>query len=97
MIGEQLQTLTITNFRSIKGTIFIPLNAPIILLHGANGAGKTSVLFALELALTGDIAAMRRDDRNFLRHLVHDGASSATIGFSGPGLTDGDGGRALRA
>jgi exonuclease SbcC len=88
MIPE-LDTLTITNFRSIKGTINIPLNAPIILVHGLNGAGKTSLLSALELALTGDIAAMRRDDPNFAQHLVHQGAKQATIGFSGPGLADG--------
>jgi predicted ATPase len=84
----QLDMLTIANFRSIKGTINIPLNAPIILVHGLNGTGKTSLLSALELALTGDIAAMRRDDPNFAQHLVHQGAKQATIRFSGPGIMD---------
>jgi DNA repair protein SbcC/Rad50 len=84
----QLDTLTIANFRSIKGTINVPLNAPIILIHGLNGTGKTSLLSALELALTGDIAAMRRDDPNFAQHLVHQGAKQATILFSGSGIAD---------
>jgi exonuclease SbcC len=83
---RELHTLTITDFRSIKGTVHVPLNAPIILLHGMNGAGKTSVLVALELALTGDIAAMRREDPGFVRHLVHQGAERASIRISGPGL-----------
>jgi exonuclease SbcC len=84
-----LHTLSITNFRSIRGTVHIPLNAPIILLHGHNGAGKTSVLSALELALTGEVAALRRDDPNYVKHLVHDKAERASIRLSGPGLAPG--------
>ncbi len=61
----------------------MPLEAPIILIHGPNGAGKTSVLSALELVLTGDIAAMRRADKNFCHHLVHQGSKSAIIKLTG--------------
>jgi exonuclease SbcC len=84
---EQFDALTITDFRSVKGSITVPLNAPIVLIHGQNGAGKTSVFSALELALTGDIAAMRRADPDFLDHLVHQGATRAMVRLSGPGLT----------
>ena len=85
MIPE-LHRLSISNFRSIKGTVHLPLNAPIVLLHGANGTGKTSVLSALELALTGDVAAMRQDDAGFMQHLVHQGTERATLRFSGPSI-----------
>ena len=85
MIPE-VDRLTVTNFRSVKGSIWIPLDAPIVLIHGPNGAGKTSVLSALELGLTGDVVALRRDDPTFLKHLVHQGAASATVKLTGPGL-----------
>lgn len=74
-----LTELIVTNFRSIRGTVSIPLNAPIILVHGPNGAGKTSIATALELALTGDIAALRRSDDNVQAHLVNRHAGMAEI------------------
>ena len=51
----RLKTLVIENFRSLRGTVVIPLDAQVVLIHGTNGMGKTSVLSALELALTGRI------------------------------------------
>lgn len=74
-----LTELIVTNFRSIRGTVCIPLNAPIILVHGPNGAGKTSIATALELALTGDVAALRRSDDNVQAHLVNRHAEMAEI------------------
>ena len=76
MTERALTTVTISNFRSIRDTIVIPLDAPVVLLHGVNGAGKTSVLSALELALTGEVAELRRTDRE---HLVHWGAEAAAV------------------
>ena len=76
---RQLTELVISNFRSIKGQISIPLDAPIVLIHGANGAGKTSIASALELALTGDVAALRRSDDDVQNHLVNRDATSAEI------------------
>lgn len=76
---RQLTELVISNFRSIKGQISIPLDAPIVLIHGANGAGKTSIASALELALTGDVAALRRSDEDVQNHLVNRDATSAEI------------------
>jgi exonuclease SbcC len=51
-----LEAITISNFRSIRGSVTVPLDAPVVLIHGLNGAGKTSVLAAIELALTGQFA-----------------------------------------
>ena len=75
----RLQTLTITNFRSIRDTVPIDLDAPVVLLHGQNGAGKTTVMSALELALNGRIAGLDDSDR---RHLVHHGAKTAIVELS---------------
>ena len=74
-----LTELVVTNFRSIRGTVSIPLNAPIVLVHGPNGAGKTSIATALELALTGDVAVLRRSDNNVQAHLVNRHAEEAEI------------------
>lgn len=76
-----LKSITIRDFRSISGKITVPLDAPIVLIHGVNGAGKTSVLTALELALTGAAASLQSQslpDRE-AGHLVHRGASEAEI------------------
>lgn len=78
-MNRQLSELVVTNFRSIKGTVVVPLDAPIILVHGPNGAGKTSIATALELALTGDVAALRRSDENVQDHLVNRSAQSAEV------------------
>ena len=42
-----LKSITVTNFRSIKGSVTVPLDAPVVLIHGQNGAGKTSILARL--------------------------------------------------
>jgi DNA repair protein SbcC/Rad50 len=85
------ETLTIRNFRSIRGTVSVPINAPIVLIHGANGAGKTSLLSALELAMTGDVATMRREDSDFPKYLVHEGAERAEVQLiTGGGRADAD-------
>lgn len=76
---RQLKSVTVRDFRSIKGQITVPLDAPVVLLHGLNGAGKTSVLSALELALTGAVDSMRRTDPTYLRHLVHRGAADSSV------------------
>ena len=81
-LDDALQ-LSVTDFRSIAGTVTVQLDAPIILIHGPNGSGKTSLLSALDLALTGDIRSMRDDDTNFVRHLVHEGANEAKVAITG--------------
>lgn len=81
-LDDALQ-LSVTDFRSISGTVTIQLDAPVILIHGPNGSGKTSLLSALELALTGDIRSMRDNDANFARYLVHEGAREAKISITG--------------
>ena len=66
-----LKELDITNFRSIRGHVHVPLDAQVVLVHGENGVGKTSLLSAIELALTGSIQSLWRADPNYSRQLLH--------------------------
>jgi exonuclease SbcC len=66
-----LRHLEITNFRSIKGTIQAPLDAKVVLIHGENGAGKTSLLSAIEIALTGRVVSLQRADPLYMSQLLH--------------------------
>jgi exonuclease SbcC len=76
MNAPRLDAIQITNFRSIRGTVSVPLDAPVVLLHGANGAGKSTVMSAIELALTGGVSSVAAFDRE---HLVHHGERSAAV------------------
>ena len=74
-----LRRVLISNFRRIKGSWEVPLDAPIVLIHGANGSGKTSVLSAIEFGLTGEVRTMHRRDDRYTAYLPHRGSSFATI------------------
>jgi len=90
MTPPRLESVTITDFRSIKGTVTLPLGAPVVLIHGANGTGKTSIFSAIELALTGEVLSLRRSDPNYFLHLPHRDSTEARIALamSGVGLAD---------
>ena len=85
----ELESITLTDFRSISGSVMVPLDAPVVLIHGQNGSGKTSILAGIELALTGDIPALRRVDSEYKRHLVHKSATQARLGLDARGLASG--------
>jgi len=55
------------------------LDAKVVLIHGENGAGKTSLLLAIELALTGGVQSLHRADPDYVRHLVHRSASHGSV------------------
>lgn len=74
-----LKELDITNFRSIRGHIHAPLDANVVLIHGENGAGKTSLLSAVELALTGEVQSLQRADAGYATHLLHRSQSSGNV------------------
>ena len=79
MTKSQLKEIEITNFRSIRGRILVPLDAQVVLIHGENGAGKTSLLSAIEMALTGRMVAIQRADPNYDKQLLHRGAQTGKI------------------
>ena len=74
-----LKTLDIKNFRSIRGHIHVPLDAQVVLIHGENGAGKTSLLSAIELALTGKVLSLQRADPDYSRQLLHRSAEDGIV------------------
>lgn len=67
----RLTSLVVEDFRSIRGPQRISLDAPAVLIHGPNGTGKTSLLSAIEFALTGTVASLARFDPGFIEHLPH--------------------------
>jgi exonuclease SbcC len=79
LIDVPLRSIFISDFRRLEGHRTLPLDAPIVLLHGPNGTGKTSVLSALELALTGEVRGMRRQDPRYTAHLPFHGQQFATV------------------
>ena len=91
----RLSSITISNFRSINSDIMVPLDAPVVIIHGPNGTGKTSVLSAIELALTGDVIALKRVDPDFKKHLVYKGATSADLRIKATGLDNSTGETAI--
>jgi len=66
------------------------MDSPVVLIHGRNGAGKTSLLTAMELGLTGNLASLSRLDPQLREHLVHKEAvskkASVTVGVHGLGV-----------
>ncbi|UPK05923.1 AAA family ATPase [Bradyrhizobium sp. 170] len=79
MTRRRLTSISLTDFRSIRGTVYTSLDAPVVLIHGPNGAGKTSVLSGIELALTGSIPSLARVEPEYLKHLVHKQARRAAV------------------
>ncbi|MBK8891392.1 MAG: AAA family ATPase [Dechloromonas sp.] len=84
----RLKSVTVTDFRSIRGTVTVPLDSPVVLIHGQNGSGKTSILSAIELGLTGQVASLARVDPTFESHLVHKAATEGRVSITVDGLTD---------
>ncbi|WP_409075201.1 DNA sulfur modification protein DndD [Pantoea sp. C3] len=84
-----IKQLVLRNFRVFRGTHIIDLapkkrerelhDRPIVLFGGLNGAGKTSILTAIRLALYGRLAfdqsSQQQDYINQLTSLIHNGVS----------------------
>lgn len=95
MIGPRLKSIVIENFRSLRGKIAVPLDAQVVLIHGTNGMGKTSILSAIELGLTGKVAHLSAQGEHYKSYLTNLGSNSGTISLTttaplnGAGVTGG--------
>jgi exonuclease SbcC len=88
MKNIMLSRLEVTNFRSIRGHVSASLNANTVLIHGENGAGKTSLLSAIELALRGGIDFLDRSDKSYRNQLLQRGAHEGRVALDTVGLAD---------
>ena len=79
---SRLTRLSVSNFRSIRGSIELDLDAPVVLIHGPNGSGKTSLLSAIEFGLTGHADALEKSGVEDPSNLIHRGAEEAIIEIS---------------
>nr|WP_315492819.1 AAA family ATPase [uncultured Pseudomonas sp.] len=48
-------SVEIRNFRGVPDFLQIPLNAPLTIIHAANGTGKSTICYALEWLLTNKV------------------------------------------
>lgn len=90
MTTPRLLRIEVENFRSINQRVDVPLDAPVVLIHGSNGAGKTSLLHALELSLTGRVPSLEQADRGYAAQLLHRGAAEGRVRLTVSGLEDVD-------
>jgi exonuclease SbcC len=67
----RLKNLVLNDFRSLKGPVVVPLDAQVVLVHGSNGMGKTSVLTGIELGLTGQISHLAEAGKPYQSHMAH--------------------------
>jgi len=78
----RLKSITVTDFRSIRGSVSMQLDAPVVLIHGQNGAGKTSILSAIELGLTGAVHSLSRGDTDYITHLPHKSGNQGRVALT---------------
>jgi exonuclease SbcC len=84
-MAAHLKTLVIENFRSLRGKVVVPLDAQVVLIHAGNGMGKTSVISALELGLTGKIAHLAADGDSYRGYLTSLGAEAGSLELTATG------------
>lgn len=69
---QRIRTLEVEDFRAYKGRLDpVDLDGNVVLIHGLNGSGKTSLLHAIEYAVTGRVehlAEFRGDYPDKLSH-----------------------------
>jgi DNA repair protein SbcC/Rad50 len=83
MIARLLE-LELSAFRCFPNTVKIPLDANVVLIHGVNGTGKTSLLSALEFAISGRVEELSKFDDDYPRCLQcvnSESAAKATLKF----------------
>ncbi|MBI5759109.1 MAG: AAA family ATPase, partial [Planctomycetales bacterium] len=73
---DRLLSLELKNFRGYRDPVKVPLDADVVLIHGPNGCGKSSLLQALEFAVTGDVTDLSPFEDSYPRCLQNVGVKS---------------------
>ncbi len=76
---ERLVELQVEGFRVFNEAQTIPLDADIVLIYGPNGTGKTSLISALECAVTGSISDLERFKSDFPLCLANKKAEKCSV------------------
>jgi exonuclease SbcC len=66
---NRLKSLEIEGFRSFQNEVSLDLDADVILIYGKNGSGKTSLVSAIEMAITGSVYDLARFTDDYPRCL----------------------------
>lgn len=82
MNAPRLKSIVIENFRSLHGKVVVPLDAQVVLIHGTNGMGKTSILSAIELGLTGRVAHLSTQGELYKSYLTNLGCNEGSISIA---------------
>jgi len=85
----RLKNLVLNDFRSLKGPVVVPLDAQVVLVHGSNGMGKTSVLTGIELGLTGQISHLAEAGKPYQSHMAHVDVGHGSIELQTTAALDG--------
>ena len=73
---QRLRELRLKNFRQFGDLTAIDLDADVVLIHGQNASGKSSLLHAVELALTQEVADLSRFEGSYPQCLTRRGSTS---------------------
>lgn len=76
---QRIRSLEVENFRAYKGRLPpVNLDGNVVLLHGLNGSGKTSLLHAIEYAVTGRVEHLAEFRDDYPEKLSHHSPNHAT-------------------
>jgi DNA repair exonuclease SbcCD ATPase subunit len=87
----RLASISVANFRGFSTRRTIDLDADIVIVWGANGTGKTSLLDAMQWLVLGDVPRLRatvlRSHEDVITNRYADGPVSVEVAFRGAGGT----------
>lgn len=70
---KRLRELEVWDYRGFYGQHTVDLAGDFVLVHGGNASGKTSLLSAIEFAVSGQVSDLARFERDYPRCLEADG------------------------
>ena len=87
---RRLTAMSLQDFRLFRGEHRIALDGDVVLIYGANGSGKSSLLSAIEFGLTGSVSDLLRYGKDFprcLRNVHAEGSAEVRVTFESTDAT----------